>query len=1057
MPTYDKSDDTKITLAAPNNNINAWTVDDIKKSDILVFRQSATEYIDTIVAPNGFQVGLLDEQFITDLLVTGNITGSGVIYAELGFSGSLTKLIDGSDYLVAGSGITLLTQSNGSIIISSTGEGGGATPIDIIAGDAISYQNSLLDVLKDDITIGINGSNELRVLRTPGTLTAGSGLNSTSFNGSTNVSFSVKPLANTPITVSSLGVGFDLPGQQSAIQLANSDEILIWDGTGYKKTTVEDLISLVDVSASGAPTDASYLTITNNPTLSHERQIVMGDGLEHIDTGPNGNYIVAVSLDANGHLEFVNGKLAVNIGSFAGLGLVENEITGKLDLDYSLIVGIGLQENNGTISVDFGNNSGQVASGNSLVTIDAGDGLEGGGNFFLGDLNPTIVLNVNSEDIAGVGLYASDNDLQVNLEAGTAISITTGSNGQLIITNTNGIVEIPEYIFGEGLLSDGQSPETITVDFGSNIGQVASGNNTIEVITSPGLLGDSVILIGESSVINLELDLRAENGISIVQDGNTLVFSGQEGILDIVSGSGTSVEITDQIAKVNIQYSGSNNIVSNAYPSTGEFIYAEDTFLVRQDSSNLVKEFSIQDLIDILPNSGGSSNYISGSGIVINSTAIPNTQEIAVNYEGVGNLVLSAMTDASLLLESLDTLLINDISDNIVKQVTLSDISNFVNSNSSSGNLGTINRIDYIVSSETPAYSSIYIQGLDLSSNPNFDPSKISVYLNGQLLRYESLVEIEGGNGDYTIETLGPLTYLKFSSTLDINDLITVQWFDSDESALASAKILTWADEPNAQNSRTVLAGDGISIDTTVDGEFTINAIGLPRETDIDVLERRDITITEFTSSLSPITFINLIPTISEPGDYNISIYLNGQLLKEGTEDEVLIDLADYYVEINGTDLIIYILQDLEINDLVTAMYTKLGHFSNSSFLTWQEDGNLENSRVITPGEGISISTINPREFLISNTGIVERKKYHELTAIDYSSSEVYSFSSSVDFSTVNYSDDRIDLFINGILKIKGIHFELSDTDNSLQNNDIKFINGEFVESGSIISAIICR
>lgn len=39
----------------------------------------------------------------------------------LGLSGSLTKLVDGSDYLIAGTNITLLTGANGSITISSAG------------------------------------------------------------------------------------------------------------------------------------------------------------------------------------------------------------------------------------------------------------------------------------------------------------------------------------------------------------------------------------------------------------------------------------------------------------------------------------------------------------------------------------------------------------------------------------------------------------------------------------------------------------------------------------------------------------------------------------------------------------------------------------------------------------------------------------------------------------------------------------------------------------------------------------------------------------------------
>lgn len=45
----------------------------------------------------------------------------------LGLSGSLTKLVGGSDYLVAGSNVTLLTGANGSITISSSASDGGVS------------------------------------------------------------------------------------------------------------------------------------------------------------------------------------------------------------------------------------------------------------------------------------------------------------------------------------------------------------------------------------------------------------------------------------------------------------------------------------------------------------------------------------------------------------------------------------------------------------------------------------------------------------------------------------------------------------------------------------------------------------------------------------------------------------------------------------------------------------------------------------------------------------------------------------------------------------------
>jgi len=64
-----------------------------------------------------------------------------------GLSGSLTKLSDGSSYLNAGSGIAILTASNGSITISSTERQGG-----------LSFSSEL--VMNGEITGGMDGINK---------------------------------------------------------------------------------------------------------------------------------------------------------------------------------------------------------------------------------------------------------------------------------------------------------------------------------------------------------------------------------------------------------------------------------------------------------------------------------------------------------------------------------------------------------------------------------------------------------------------------------------------------------------------------------------------------------------------------------------------------------------------------------------------------------------------------------------------------------------------------------------------------------------------------------
>ena len=60
----------------------------------------------------------------------GDVLSSGSVTSELGFSGSLTQLADGTSYLAAGANVTITSESNGQVTIASSGGGSGdAGPI----------------------------------------------------------------------------------------------------------------------------------------------------------------------------------------------------------------------------------------------------------------------------------------------------------------------------------------------------------------------------------------------------------------------------------------------------------------------------------------------------------------------------------------------------------------------------------------------------------------------------------------------------------------------------------------------------------------------------------------------------------------------------------------------------------------------------------------------------------------------------------------------------------------------------------------------------------------
>lgn len=64
----------------------------------------------------------------------GDVVTSGSLTSQFGLSGSLTKLADGSSYLVAGSNVTITSASNGQITISSSGGAGGGGGVEFNGG-----------------------------------------------------------------------------------------------------------------------------------------------------------------------------------------------------------------------------------------------------------------------------------------------------------------------------------------------------------------------------------------------------------------------------------------------------------------------------------------------------------------------------------------------------------------------------------------------------------------------------------------------------------------------------------------------------------------------------------------------------------------------------------------------------------------------------------------------------------------------------------------------------------------------------------------------------------
>ena len=90
--------------------------------------------------------------YLGDQVIARNgLVVTGTVSMVNGLSGSLTKLADGTSYLVAGTNVTIVSNSNGSVTISSTAAGGGG-------GGSNFFTETSLGVIYNSGTVAFTGA-----------------------------------------------------------------------------------------------------------------------------------------------------------------------------------------------------------------------------------------------------------------------------------------------------------------------------------------------------------------------------------------------------------------------------------------------------------------------------------------------------------------------------------------------------------------------------------------------------------------------------------------------------------------------------------------------------------------------------------------------------------------------------------------------------------------------------------------------------------------------------------------------------------------------------------
>jgi hypothetical protein len=339
---------------------------------------------------------------------TGPVTASAGFLASGGMTGSLQKTVGGLSYLAGAGGVTITSQSNGQIIVSSS-----LTPFSASGGSGILINGSLISTFIDGVqgvtvTTGSNG----QVHVSGSALVAGPGIVlSLDLNNNIIISNSVGgDVSASYVTIGNTG---SLPNERG---LAVTADMSLVDGGAGASVTIGlspfnsfQLTQIADVSA-------SYITVGNTGSLPNERKLTAGSGLTLADGGAGAN--ITFGID--------NSVVATISGStFAKLsGSLQQTAAGL-----SYLVGAG------PITVTSQSNGQIIISGSSVVpTGGAGILVNGAG---VVAIDPAVVATLSGSTFVQLSgsLQKTAAGLSYLVGAGT-VSVLSQTNGQVIISGS---------------------------------------------------------------------------------------------------------------------------------------------------------------------------------------------------------------------------------------------------------------------------------------------------------------------------------------------------------------------------------------------------------------------------------------------------------------------------------------------------------------------------------------------------------------------------------------------------------------------------------------------
>lgn len=300
-------------------------------------------------------------------------------------------------------------------------------------------------------------------------------------------------------------------------------------------------------AGSGAPDNAQYVTLATDATLTNERVLTAGDGIDLADAGAGSTITIATDIKANGGIVIEATELAVDLGasSITGTLAVADGGTGVATFtDAGVLIGNVA----GAIQVTTAGTVGQILTSNGAGVDPTFQAAAGGGapttaQYVVLSLDAT--LSAERVLTAGDGLDLTDGGANGN----ATLLLDLKANGGLVIESTEAAVDLgASSITGTLAVGDGGTGATGLTDGGIILG---SGSAAVTVTAQPT---NGQLLIGTTG---------SDPVLAILTDGAGITITEGAGTITIASTLGTSVDLTSEVTGTLPVGNGGTNVTTH--------------------------------------------------------------------------------------------------------------------------------------------------------------------------------------------------------------------------------------------------------------------------------------------------------------------------------------------------------------------------------------------------------------------------------------------------------------------------------------------------------------